>query len=156
MTRNSESHMPAGLSRPLRLLARDGLLRGDNTLLDYGCGNGDHVACLRHNGLHASGWDPEFLPHGARVAADIVNLGYVLNVLSGEEQQREVLCDAWSLARRLLVVSIPVSPCLGFPSAGAVTAAAGDAPCPSHTWLVRFVEDTLGTRGESAGFGVVY
>ena len=44
-------------------------------------------------------------PSGNRRAADVVNLGYVLNVIEDPAERQETLASAWSLARRLLVVS---------------------------------------------------
>jgi acyl carrier protein len=132
-----------GLSRPLRLLQRDGFLRSDWTVFDYGCGDGRQVSCLRDAGIPAQGWDPGHNPDAPRLAADIVNLGYVLNVLSSEAEQVRVLQLAWQLARRLLVISVPVRP-------GNVRSDR------SHAWLLQLVEEALGTRGESVGIGILY
>ncbi|MBX9844860.1 MAG: hypothetical protein K2Z80_23925 [Xanthobacteraceae bacterium] len=57
--------------------------------------------------IAACGWDPVHRSDAAKVPADIVNLGYVLNVLADPGQQVSVLTEAWSLARRLLVVAVP-------------------------------------------------
>jgi hypothetical protein len=51
---------------------------------------------------YCAGWDPVYAPNGARREADVVNLG--MSSMSPSER-REVLRRAWSLARRILVVS---------------------------------------------------
>ncbi len=95
-----------GFSAPVQTLARHGFLDGRNRLFDYGCGRGDDVRGLRENGLTASGWDPYFAPDAPISAADIVNLGFVINVIEDFDERLVALTRAWSLAERLLVVSV--------------------------------------------------
>ena len=47
-----------------------------------------------------------FRPHERRRSADIVNLGFVLNVIEDAEERRATLRAAFSLTRRALVVSV--------------------------------------------------
>ena len=61
---------------------------------------------LQAMGIQASGWDPVFRPREKRRAADIVNLGFVLNVIEDADERRETLQSAFSLARKVLVVSV--------------------------------------------------
>jgi DNA phosphorothioation-associated putative methyltransferase len=82
-----------------------GLVRPGVTFLDYGCGQGADVAGLRNLGCSAEGWDPVHRPDAARCAADVVNLGFVLNVIEDPAERLETLVDAFRHARRLLVVS---------------------------------------------------
>jgi acyl carrier protein len=148
-----------GLSRPLKLLSRDGLLRSDMTLFDYGCGDGSDVARLASVGVPACGWDPAFRPEAPRVLADIVNLGYVLNVLATEDERQQVLSDAWRLTRRLLVVSVPVRPDDYWSAPPHLSSPGGcgaRGTSPGHEWLVEFVTTTLRTSGESVGLGILY
>jgi hypothetical protein len=56
-------------------------------------------------GYAASGWDPDHAPDDQRLPADVVNLGFVLNVIEDPAERVEVLSSAWALARRLLVVA---------------------------------------------------
>ena len=95
-----------GFSAPVQSLARCGFLDGRYRLFDYGCGRGDDVRGLRENGLNASGWDPFYAPDNPIDAADIVNLGFVINVIEDFDERLDALTRAWSLAERLLVVSV--------------------------------------------------
>ena len=94
------------LSSPVQQLLHFGFLDGTHTLFDYGCGRGDDVRLLQAMGVQASGWDPVFRPHEKRSPADIVNLGFVLNVIEDAGERRETLRSAFSLARKALVVSV--------------------------------------------------
>ncbi|MBK1644821.1 peptidase M15 [Thiocapsa imhoffii] len=95
-----------GFSAPMQTLARHGFLDGRYRVFDYGCGRGDDVRGLRENGLMASGWDPYFAPDEPIVAAEIVNLGFVINVIEDFDERVAALTRAWSLAEQLLVVSV--------------------------------------------------
>lgn len=95
-----------GFSAPVQSLARYGLLDGERRLFDYGCGRGDDVRGLRENGLSAAGWDPYYAPDNPIQPADIVNLGFVINVIEDFDERLEALTRAWSLAEILLVVSV--------------------------------------------------
>ena len=95
-----------GFSAPIQSLARHGFLDGQYRLFDYGCGRGDDVRGLRENGLSAAGWDPYFAPEHPLESADLVNLGFVINVIEDFDERLEALQRAWSLAERLLVVSV--------------------------------------------------
>jgi len=64
------------------------------------------VRGLRENGLTASGWDPYFAPENDIEPADIVNLGFVVNFIEDFYERLEALTRAFSLAERLLVVSV--------------------------------------------------
>src|SRR5262249_52741627 len=96
------------LSKPVKQLLERGLLRKTDTFFDYGCGHGMDVEALQNLGYKASGWDPAFRPNAPKVPADIVNLGYVLNVIDDPRERLEVLREAYSLAKRLLIVSTMV------------------------------------------------
>jgi DNA phosphorothioation-associated putative methyltransferase len=93
------------LSRPVRLAVIDKLIAEGVRVFDYGCGRGEDLRQLRKRGIECEGWDPVHLPSGPRAAADVVNLGYVVNVIESEHERREVLGEAWRLANRVLVVS---------------------------------------------------
>lgn len=94
------------LSTPMQALWRHGYLEGQHSVFDYGCGRGGDVAVLRQRGIAVSGWDPHFAPEDPRVEADVVNLGFVLNVIEDLHERREALLGAFNLARSLLVVSV--------------------------------------------------
>ena len=95
----------SSLSMPARQALLDGVLRPEWTALDYGSGRGGDVARLRHLGIETIGWDPhhgDVRPYEPR---DVVTLTYVVNVIEDPAERRRVVDDAWSLARRCLVVS---------------------------------------------------
>lgn len=75
------------------------------TVLDYGCGQGDDVRQLCGQGIRAIGWDPFYSPRQERTPSDIVNLGYVVNVIEDVAERAKVLQDAWSYTTKLLIVS---------------------------------------------------
>jgi DNA phosphorothioation-associated putative methyltransferase len=95
-------------SRPVKCLLRDGLLGKDVTFFDYGCGRGEDLKLLSGEGISGSGWDPAFQPDTARQDADVVNLGYVINVIEKPEERAETLRRAWALCRQVLAVSAQV------------------------------------------------
>lgn len=75
------------------------------TVLDFGCGQGDDVRLLRAQGIACTGWDPFYLPYAHRNPSDIVNLGYVVNVIEDLQERIIALQSAWSLAQKALIVS---------------------------------------------------
>lgn len=93
------------LSRPLQQAHADGLLDGEVSVFDYGCGRGDDVRTLAGLGIEASGWDPAHAPDDERREADLVNLGYVINVIEDPAERAEALRRAWALTKSVLVVS---------------------------------------------------
>ncbi|WP_348771525.1 DNA phosphorothioation-associated putative methyltransferase [Azospirillum sp. SYSU D00513] len=95
----------ADLSRPFRTALADGVLGPDRTVMDYGCGRGNDLRRLTDMGFDCTGWDPVHATSGTRREADLVNLGYVVNVIESAAERQEVLRRAWSLARRVLVVA---------------------------------------------------
>lgn len=93
------------LSRPIQLGVADGLIHAGTTVFDYGCGRGGDVARLHAMGIACSGWDPVHKPHAARAEADVVNLGYVVNVIEDPAERAQALTNAWSLCKRALIVA---------------------------------------------------
>jgi len=93
------------LSRPVALALQDGVLQVGHTFFDYGCGRGGDVRRLAHQGFRAHGWDPVHAPAGPRHRADVVNLGFVINVIEDASERLKALRTAWSLADRVLVVA---------------------------------------------------
>ena len=85
---------------------RFGYLDGQYNVFDYGCGRGDDVRGLIENNITASGWDPYFAKNEKRIEADLVNLGFVINVIEDIEERIEALEGAYSLAKKLLVISV--------------------------------------------------
>jgi DNA phosphorothioation-associated putative methyltransferase len=95
----------SNLSAPMQCLARHGFLDGSLTVFDYGCGKGDDIRNLSENAIPVSGWDPHYAPDLPKQAADIVNLGFVINVIENYQERLEALIGAYNLANQVLVVS---------------------------------------------------
>jgi DNA phosphorothioation-associated putative methyltransferase len=93
------------LSSPMQLLARRGFLNGDYSVFDYGCGKGDDLRELQAHGIKAYGWDPNYKNDSGLNSSDIVNLGYVINVIENRDERDEALRNAFNLTNKLLVVS---------------------------------------------------
>lgn len=93
------------LSAPMKQLAKQGYLNGEYTIFDYGCGRGDDLTELEAHGLAALGWDPNFRPEAEKVKSDLVNIGFVINVIEDKIERDEALLGAWHLTTKLLVVS---------------------------------------------------
>lgn len=94
------------LSQPMQLMMRLGIIRRGFSVFDYGCGQGDDVALLQGNGYEAFGWDPHHAPDGPRRTADVVNLGFVLNIIENPHERVETLKAAWSFAKRVMTVAV--------------------------------------------------
>ena len=95
-----------GFSAPIQILARFSFLDGSRSIFDYGCGRGDDLRGLQENGIQALGWDPHFAPEKQKTLSNIVNLGFVINVIEDINERIEALQGAYSLAQELLVVSV--------------------------------------------------
>ncbi len=93
------------LSSPMQALAKWGFFE-DSSIFDYGCGRGDDLRALTQAGYNARGWDPHFSPNEQRVPAEVVNLGFVLNVIEDPAERREALELAFGLAQRVLAVGV--------------------------------------------------
>ena len=93
------------LSTPLFLLYQRGYLDGDYSILDFGCGQGDDVKELKSYGLDIIGWDPVHEPDTPLSNQDIVNLGYVINVIEDPSERMETLLKAYQYTNKVLLVS---------------------------------------------------
>ena len=95
----------SNLSAPMQCLARHGFLNGTLTVFDYGCGRGDDIRHLTANAIPVSGWDPHYAADQPKQPADIVNLGFVINVIESYQERLEALLEAYNLTQLVLVVS---------------------------------------------------
>lgn len=95
-------------SKPVRLALEAGLLPRSTTFFDYGCGQGGDLERIAKLGYESSGWDPYYRPDSPQIAADVVNLGYVINVIESQVERREVLIKAWKLTQQMLIVAAQV------------------------------------------------
>ena len=87
------------MSLPFKCLLRDQLLSPAQPVFDYGCGHGEDVARLQSLGVNCEGWDPAWRPEGRKQAAEVVNLGYVLNVIEDVDERTSALHEAWNLCQ---------------------------------------------------------
>ncbi|PSB29143.1 DNA phosphorothioation-associated putative methyltransferase [Stenomitos frigidus] len=106
--RHKAALVRTALSKPMRSALEAGLFTTGTTFFDYGCGHGGDVQRMAEQGFDGSGWDPHYQPDTPRVAADVVNLGYVINVIEDPVERREALVNAWALTQRVLIVSAQV------------------------------------------------
>ena len=96
------------LSRPVRIVLEAELFAQDSSFFDYGCGHGEDVTRIAQRGYTSSGWDPYYYPDNPLKAADIVNLGYIINVIEDVQERRDALVKAWSLTKKILIVSAQI------------------------------------------------
>ena len=94
-----------GLSVPVRLLLEHGLLDSSRSFLDYGCGRGHDLLLLGDLGINSDGWDPVHRPDGRCEPSEVVNFGYVINVIEDPVERADALLRAWHLAGSVLMVS---------------------------------------------------
>lgn len=93
-------------SAPVQLLLRHGMLKAGHTFFDYGCGRGGDVDGVKALGFESTGWDPHYAPEEPRVEADVVNLGFVINVIEDPAERIEALTRAFALARSVLSIGV--------------------------------------------------
>jgi DNA phosphorothioation-associated putative methyltransferase len=149
------------LSAPVQCLIRDGLLTTSSALFDYGCGRGDDIATLRMNGFSAEGWDPHYRPGAERISAQVVNLGFVINVIENLEERIEALERAFSLANQVLAVGVMLAS--SGPSTGGrcyrdgvVTTRGTFQKYFTQTELQQFLESVLDVDAYPAAPGICY
>ena len=110
----------------MRLAVEAGLFCPGTTYFDYGCGHGADIDYLQRLGFTSSGWDPHFRPDQPQVPADVVNIGYVINVIEDTAERRQALLKAWSLTQKVLIVAAQVL--IDDPMAGRSPTATASSP----------------------------
>ncbi|MCJ8322046.1 MAG: DNA phosphorothioation-associated putative methyltransferase, partial [Colwellia sp.] len=93
------------LSAPMKTLAKNGFLSGEYSIFDYGCGRGDDLRELEAHGIDVLGWDPNFRPDSEIITSDVVNIGFVINVIEDQDERITAVLGAWDTTNKLLVVS---------------------------------------------------
>ena len=106
--RHKAAIVRSDISRPVRLALEANIFNENTTFFDYGCGHGGDVKRLQERGYNSNGWDPYYFPDNPRQTADIVNIGYVINVIENMEERREALKEAWELTGQVLLVAAQV------------------------------------------------
>lgn len=82
----------------MRLALEAGLINANTTFFDYGCGLGGDLERVAKLGYRSAGWDPHYCPDLPLVPADVVNLGYVINVIEDPAERREALLKGSCIA----------------------------------------------------------
>lgn len=96
-------------SRPTMLALTDKVLVPGMSFFDYGCGHGQDIEFVANLGIDASGYDPYFFPDEPKKSADVVVLGYVINVIENPSERIAVLKEAFTLATSCLVIATRLS-----------------------------------------------
>ena len=95
----------AALSKPISLALQDGVLTQGQSVFDYGCGRGGDIERLAQLGYNVSGWDPGHAADQSLLEADVVNCGYVINVIEDVAERHAALQKAWDLTQKVLIVA---------------------------------------------------
>lgn len=149
------------LSRPVRLALEAGLFTQGNTFFDYGCGHGEDIKGIAQQGYISTGWDPYYLPKTEQAPADIVNLGYVINVIENTGERRDALLKAWELTRRVLLVAAQVT----VADTNRGTIAYGDGVVTTRNTFQKYyeqeelkiyIDQVLGVEAIPAGLGIYF
>jgi len=161
VARHKTAMSRTALSRPLATALADELINPTQSVFDYGCGRGDDIRHLSALGYAASGWDPTHRPHAERRLADVVNLGYVINVIENPTERAEVLKSAWALAQSLLIVSARLvwdaRDLAGRPLGdGLITRTQTFQKFYEQPELSAWIEQTLGLQPLAAAPGIFY
>lgn len=149
------------LSRPVALAIADGVLTSAASVFDYGCGRGDDLRNLAALGYQIGGWDPSHRPMADRIPADVINLGYVINVIEDRAERRETLMQAWNLAEQVLIVAARLvweaRDLDGSPHAdGLLTRTGTFQKFYEQAELAGWIEATLGVKPTAAAPGIYY
>ncbi|WP_404356199.1 DNA phosphorothioation-associated putative methyltransferase [Methylotuvimicrobium sp. KM1] len=150
----------SNLSAPMQCLARHGFLDGNLSVFDYGCGKGDDIRNLKANSIPVAGWDPHYSPDQSKQEADIVNLGFVINVIEDYQERLEALIGAYRLTRQILVVSAMLfnqNALKGQPyNDGVITQRNTFQKYYTQTELKEFLSDTLDTDAIPVAPGIFF
>jgi len=147
------------LSKPLKLAMERSILSQGLSFFDYGCGHGTDIKGLQALGYEAGGWDPVHANDRPVFASDIVNLGYVINVIEDSAERVATLSKAWGLAGKALVVSAMVRGQATYANArrykdGYLTQRNTFQKYFEQTELQTFIEDVLSTEAYPLSLGI--
>lgn len=142
------------LSKPIRLALEAGVLQDNSTFFDYGCGHGGDVERLSKQGIYSFGWDPYYRDNQDKLPADVVNLGYIINVIEDQRERRSALVEAWGLAREVLIVAAQVlvndqSQCLIAYEDGIITNRNTFQKYFEQEELKTYIDQVIGSEGDA-------
>lgn len=161
VARHKTAMSRVALSRPVATAIRDSIVTETTSVFDYGCGRGDDLRNLTALGYTVDGWDPTHRTSASVQSADVVNLGYVVNVIEDPRERAETLRSAWALANKALVVSSRLTwdarSLTGRPLGdGLVTRTGTFQKLYEQAELGRWIEETLDAEAHAAAPGVYY
>jgi DNA phosphorothioation-associated putative methyltransferase len=150
-----------GLSTPMKALAKYNYLNSDYTVFDYGCGLGDDLIELEAHGIDAAGWDPKHRLEVDRFSCDLVNIGFVINVIEDREERIEAIQLAFELTEKLLVVSAMIAGETHIQKFtpykdGVITSLNTFQKYYSQSELQGFIENTLDENATAVGPGIFF
>ena len=146
-------------SKPVMLALSHGIIDASTSVFDYGCGRGEDVAHLESRGIQAAGWDPHYRPEAPIASADIVNLGYVLNVIEDPSERAATLLSAFELAMKVLIVSVRVDRALetGIEfSDGCLTSRGSFQKLYQQSEFRQYLQEVLRRRPQMVALGIAY
>ncbi|MBX3319177.1 MAG: DNA phosphorothioation-associated putative methyltransferase [Nitrospira sp.] len=146
-------------SRPIALALADGIITKTTDVFDYGCGHGSDIRYLRARRIRVNGWDPHYQPKKATKPTQVVNLGYVLNVIESPRERGETLLQAFALASRVLIVAVRVESPLADADEygdGVLTTRGTFQKIYAQAEFREYVESTLHRHTHVAALGIVY
>jgi DNA phosphorothioation-associated putative methyltransferase len=141
------------------LAIADGLVTKSDSFFDYGCGHGGDIRYLKRAKIEADGWDPFHRPNSTIRPAEVINLGYVLNVIEDPKERVDTLQRAFKLARKLLIVSVRVEQELAGIAEfgdGVITSKGTFQKIYTQSEFKEFVATTLDRSVHVAGLGILY
>jgi len=161
---NVQRHLTAlarsNFSAPVQALSRHGLIRPGVTFFDYGCGRGDDVRGLLANSIDATGWDPHFASDAEKRPADVVNIGFVINVIENMSERVDALRGAYAHTKGVLAIAAMLSSQAapeGRPfNDGYITSRKTFQKYFTQAQLRDFIEHTLEENAIASGPGVFF
>jgi DNA phosphorothioation-associated putative methyltransferase len=146
-------------SRPVTYALNAQVLRKELSFFDYGCGHGDDLRLLEVMGYDVKGWDPNHRPDSPKTQADVVNMGFVLNVIEDRSERDTALHSAFELANKALIVSVRVDSALEHSETedfadGVVTQRATFQKIYQQAEFQQYIETTIGQRVHTVGLGI--
>lgn len=147
-------------SKPVRLALEAGLLNQTTTFFDYGCGQGGDLERVAKLGYESAGWDPHYRPDADQIKSDVVNLGYVINVIESQAERRQALIQAWQLTSQVLIVAAQVLIVQGNRQIaygdGVITSRNTFQKYYDQEELKFYIDQVLGVDAVPAGLGIYF
>ncbi|NOQ36003.1 MAG: DNA phosphorothioation-associated putative methyltransferase [Methylococcaceae bacterium] len=150
----------SGLSAPVQCLMRHELLTVEQSFFDYGCGRGDDLNNLAENDFKVAGWDPYYANENQLLAAEVVNLGFVINVIEDYDERVAALQNAYRLTEKVLAVSVMLHNAQSlkgcFYNDGVVTQRNTFQKYFTQDEIKSFVSECLGNEAIAIAAGIVF